>query len=251
MEESKYLEFGRSYMESQLKRTNGINNNHQKITTEPFITFSREPGAGSSVIVDKSYKFLEINDRPLHGNWYIFDKELIHQVLEDEGLHKDVINAMPDRKYSHIDEIIQELLGVRPSRLQLIQKTNEVIHRLAENGNVILLGGGSYIITRKMPGGLHVRLIGSREQRIKRYEFELNLDRKSAEKALDKEETNRIGYIKKVFGKNITDSLLYDLIINTDHISENDAAEIIGRQVIHIRNILAEREKTNISSQVY
>ena len=55
---------------------------------------------------------------------------------------------------------------------------------------------------------------------------------KTAEEFLKTEDEGRKSYLKNYFGKNIDDPLLYDLVINTDLISYEEAAHMIGRAVI-------------------
>jgi cytidylate kinase len=240
MEESRYLESGKAYAISQLRRNNGLKNKYGESSFQPFVTFSRQPGAGSGIIADKLIKYLEINDRLAPVQWSIFDKALIHQFLIDEELQKDILESVPEREYTHIGEVFEELFGVKPSRLQLIKKTNHAIQHLAKRGNVILLGAGSYIITRKIPGGFHVRVIGSEDNRINHLEEFYGMARKQAMKYMKREDDEREKYIKKVFRKDLNDNLLYDLVINTDHLSDDDAAELIGSHVVKIRSKLGE-----------
>jgi cytidylate kinase len=236
MVESKYLDFGISYIISQLQRVADEKYKRQKNILLPFVTFSRESGAGGETIFEKTFHYLSDNDKLSSYPWCIFDKNLIHQVLEDHHLQKDITEeiaeAIPEKKYSHIEEVLEELFGLRPSKRQLILKTNQTIVRLAEMGNVILVGRGAFIITRKIPGGLHVRIIGSEERRIKHLQEYYGLSRRNAIKHMKEENEGRAKYIKKVFGKNIEDPLLYDLVINSDHISDEEAADIIGSLVL-------------------
>jgi len=244
MAESKYLDFGKSYIISQLQRAADEKNKGQKNIHMPFVTFSRESGAGGETIYEKTFHYLSDNDKLSRYPWCIFDKNLIHQVLEDHHLQKDITEeiaeTIPEKKYSHIEEVLEELFGLKPSKRQLILKTNQTILRLAEMGNVILVGRGAFVITRKIPSGLHVRIIGSEERRIKHLQEYYDLSRRSAIKYMKEENEGRAKYIKKVFGKNIEDPLLYDLIINTDHISDDDAAEMVGALVLKKSNKLTD-----------
>jgi cytidylate kinase len=53
-----------------------------------------------------------------------------------------------------------------------------------------------------------------------------------AKEFLKKEDGGRRDYLKKYFGKNIDDALLYDLIINTDHVDYEKAARLIADAVL-------------------
>jgi cytidylate kinase len=53
------------------------------------------------------------------------------------------------------------------------------------------------------------------------------LNKNEAEKLIAKEEKDRKKYFKEYFNKNIEDPSLYDLTLNTDSISFDDAGKII------------------------
>jgi cytidylate kinase len=99
-------------------------------------------------------------------------------------------------------------------------------------GYVILVGRGANIITRKLPSGVHVRLVGSLEKRVAHMKEYLNLPGNQAREFVMKEDHDRQAYIKRYFQKDISDVSLYDLIINTDTVSLQDAAMIIGDMVL-------------------
>ncbi len=104
-------------------------------------------------------------------------------------------------------------------------------------GRTILVGRGAPVITRFTPGGVHVRLVGSiknREQHIKEH---FKFDDKKAREFIKEEDRGRAQYLKKYFDRNIDDPLLYDLVINTDRISYDDAAMMI-------KDVVMKRIKT-------
>ncbi|MBL8012226.1 MAG: cytidylate kinase family protein [Candidatus Omnitrophica bacterium] len=57
-----------------------------------------------------------------------------------------------------------------------------------------------------------------------------------ARQFIKKEDADRTEYLKKYFGKDIADPLLYDMVLNTDRIYYDDTAVLIGRLVISRMN---------------
>jgi len=57
---------------------------------------------------------------------------------------------------------------------------------------------------------------------------------------MEDEEKERKDYIKKTFRKNVEDSRLYSVVFNMDFITIEDAAIMIGEQVIKLRKVINE-----------
>jgi cytidylate kinase len=97
---------------------------------------------------------------------------------------------------------------------------------------VIFVGRGANIITRRLPSGVHVRLVGAFEKRVAHMMEYLNLPENQAREYVMKEDHDRRAYINRYFQKDISDASLYDLIINTDTVPFVDAVTIIGDMVL-------------------
>lgn len=224
-----------SYVACQIKILEDSSKKKTQVTN-PFVTISRQAGAGGITIGEKLVAYLWENDKATKCPWAIFDKTLVSRVLEEHKFPGVFSEYMPESKVSQVDDIMEELFGLHPSEWTLVQKTSETILNLAQMGNVILVGRGSNIITRKLDHGFHIRLIASPEKRVEHLQEYYKLDKKKAVKFMEKEDKGRRDYAKEHFDKNIDDPLQYDLIINTDQISYDQAASLIAREVLEMRN---------------
>jgi cytidylate kinase len=109
--------------------------------------------------------------------------------------------------------------------------------KLADAGNVILIGRGANIVTTHLPHVLHVRLVAPLEKRVEhacRYYPEFNQNADQARKFCLQEDEARRRYLKKYFGADIEDPLLYHMLINTGWISYEDAAWTIGEALLNV-----------------
>ena len=150
-------------------------------------------------------------------------------VLQDHHLPSRLAAFMPEDRVSRLNDIIQELFSLHPPVETIVRQTAETILRLAELGNVIILGRGANIITARLPQVLHLRLIGSVEQRLAHIEHFDKLSRKEALQRIKREDGGRRRYLKKYFRKEIDDPLLYHLVVNTDFLSLHEAALMAGK----------------------
>jgi cytidylate kinase len=123
---------------------------------------------------------------------------------------------------------MDELFGLHPSTWTVVEQTAETILRLAQLGNVILIGRGAHLITAKLPGVFHVRLVASLPDRVEHAHRFYGLGRPEARELVQREDSGRRRYLKKYFEAEVDDPLLYHLTINTSKVSFDAAAELIA-----------------------
>jgi cytidylate kinase len=203
------------------------------IGEQPVVTISRQAGSGALVVGQKLADYLQLQDPDARCGWTVFDKNLVEKVLEDHHLPKRLAQFMPEDRGSEIEDIMAELVGLHPASWTLVHQTMDTILRLAHLGRVVLIGRGATLITRKLPHVFHVRLVGSLEKRIAHVQEQEHLEREAAANLVQERDAARARYLKKYFGQQIEDPLLYDLIINTDRITYDVAARMIGDAVMH------------------
>lgn len=235
MDNIKYLDSSKAYILSQLQLAEKRESSKAKPEIFPFVTISRETGIDISAISEKLLLRLNEFDKKSDCPWASFDKNLIQRVQEDFNLHSDIEKLLPEKKFSEIQEVLEELFGMHPSRRELVYKTSKTILRLARIGNVILIGRGANIITQKLPNGFHVRFIAPLDMRIKFIESQFNYDIKKTSGYIRKEDEAKSDYVKKLFSKDINDPHLYDVTFNLAKIDISHAADIIAGEVIKIK----------------
>jgi hypothetical protein len=196
------------------------------------VTLSRETGSGGNSVAERLIENLQRNDRKAARPWAVFDKNLIEKVLEDHQLPGRLAKFFPEDRLTELQDIMDEVFGLRPSSWKFVEQTSETMLHLAALGNVVLIGRAGNIVTRKLPDVLHVRLVGSLETRARRLSEARGMTRKSALDLIAKEDTGRRRYLKKYFNADIDDPLLYHLVINTDIVSIEETAETLSRVMI-------------------
>jgi cytidylate kinase len=196
------------------------------------VTISRQAGCGAHVIGEKLAEYLASRAPKDFGSWAVFDHNLVEKVIEDHHLPKQLVNFMPEDRISEVADIIEDLFGLHPPTWILVRKTAETILHLAELGNVILIGRGASVITSRLDFVFHIRLIGSLERRLELVQRFEHLSQKAALELIRRQDLGRSRYVKKYFSQNIDDPLLYHLVLNTDLVSCEKAAQIIGDAVM-------------------
>jgi cytidylate kinase len=222
------LDRSRSYLDYQ--------HNHPKRPSDagvwpppgPAITISPQTGSGAGEIARKLAAILE-GEQPKGGSpWGIFDRQLVEHTLEEHHLPKTLAKLMPEDRRSYLDDVVDEILGLRPPSWELVPMIIKSVLHLADAGNVILVGRGAGVVTRNMPNVFHVRVIASLEKRIERVQKLENLSAKEAEKFITKRDRARGRYVKAHFHTHVDDDLHYHMVLNTDLVPPPDAAELIA-----------------------
>ncbi len=223
------FEKAKAYIESHSKEPPEA----QKIKKPgPCITISRETGAGAGCVGDELVKFFQPFNEEDDIPWTAFDKNLIEKVIEDHHLPQKLRQFFVEDKLSEFKATINELLGIHPHAWMLVSKTASTIFQLAMKGNVVIIGRAANIVTANLKNTFHVRLISSFEARVKHVQEIHSLNSKDAIAFTKNEDHAKQNYFKKYFNRNIEDPLLYHMIINTDNISYNKTARIIGFAVM-------------------
>ncbi|RME93090.1 MAG: cytidylate kinase-like family protein [Verrucomicrobia bacterium] len=192
------------------------------------VTISRQAGCGAWEIARKLAERLDRAWPDPERPWTVFDRELVEKVLEDHHLPARLAEYMPEDRVPYVRDALEELLGLHPPSWELVRKTADTILRLAAMGRVILIGRAAHVITRPLPHMLHLRLIGSLQKRIERLCRQRGWDEKTARAYVERTDRARERYVREHFGADPTDPLDYDLVLNTDRFTTDQAAEVFA-----------------------
>ncbi len=195
----------------------------------PAVTIARETGARGVAICTLLHHTLQERDKKDSLPWTLFDSELSKEILKEHGLPEHLEKFIPDEAVGEIESTVNEILGRHPSLWTLYEDTKETITNLARTGHCILVGRGGNHITRRLSNVLNVRLMGSHERRLEQIEKSMKLSRPMAEGLLKREDRARRSYVKQHYHADINDPHHYDLVINTDRLSDEAVvATIVG-----------------------
>ena len=199
---------------------------------KPYVTISRDAGAYGITVAQMLAEYLSRHERRKEAVWAVFDKGLIGKVVDEHKLPEKYEKYFGESAMPAIQDIMEDLLHVHPPHESMIRQMSESIYYLARVGYSIIIGRGGNIITRSIPKGLRVRLIGSFENRVAHMQEFLKVGEKEAREYVLREDKDRRDYIKKYFHKDIDDVSLYDLVINSDTIALEDIVMILGDTVL-------------------
>lgn len=95
--------------------------------------------------------------------------------------------------------------------------------------NIVYHGFAGHFFVRNVPHALKVRIIANFEDRIRFVMSKEGITRKDAVKFLEKLDDERVKWSEFFYGMDTRNPELYDLLINIDKLSTDDAADIIQK----------------------
>ncbi len=201
------------------------------------ITISREVGSGGRTIGRKLAEKLDIN---------YFDKELIKILMKRFDLNAETIEQIKGEKKSWLSDFVR-LVSPMPAATAIIKSDSEygkeyysevttgdiykaeseILRGLAAEGACIIAGRSGFHILEGHPNKVDIFITASRPNRIQRIMAKQNVSEKEAEDIIERVDESRENYIKRFTGKSRYDSRNYDLSLNVDNLTEDQAAEVI------------------------
>jgi cytidylate kinase len=189
--------------------------------SRPVITISRQFGSGGKIIADILGQWL---------GWHVWDREILDALAHQShmGYQSRMFETIDEKAQNEIENLTSFIFGKidKHCYLYLLHKALLVI---AQN-DAIILGRGSHLF---LPDSLRVRVKASLPTRIELISTRLGIGKKAAQDKIKKVDAERESFIKSVarkLGKKYAetkDHLHYDLEINTDRISMEEASLIV------------------------
>lgn len=196
----------------------------------PFITISRESGAGGSSFARALAQRLNA-DAPEAERWTVFTGNLIDEMLQANHLSPRLARFLPEDRVSEIAASVGELVGLHPNLWELVEKTNELMRRLARSGRVILVGRGANFATASVQRGMHVRLVAPAQHRARHIAQLRELPEAVAREYNTKRDSARDRYVRTHFNASVSDPVGYNLVLNTAQVRLSEGADLVAHSV--------------------
>lgn len=200
----------RSYIESQ-----SASKTKQKPLFYPSVTISRQAGAGGVDVARLLVLLMENSRKKGEPAWTLFDRELLCQILEDNHLPVSLEKFYQEDVTSGLESTIEEILGLHPSAVTMVEQTSKTIIKLARKGHAVIVGRAGSVITRALDNMIHVRLVAPLDFRLQHIKDFYSLSTSEALAFINRADRARARYLKHYFSRRIDDPLQYNLVINT------------------------------------
>lgn len=172
------------------------------------ITISREFGSGGETIarfVAEKTSFLLVN------------KDTIIKGLSEFGIEYPEEDPEKTVSSEESDQAAD----------RYIEAMHDYIYDLAIRNSLVILGRGGYILFRDYPPALHVRIIAQFSYRVQKVMKLYDLNSETAVKLVKEKDREKKQYYRQIFDVNWDNLRGYELVLNTENIGLEDAADII------------------------
>jgi len=203
------------------------------------ITINRELGSGGRTIGEKLSKKLNVP---------FYDKALIQQLKEQYQLTVEQIEFLKGQKHNWWADCKRSMMMmpnyVGPSYIgtpinmpdflitdEIFQTETEILKGIAEDGSCIIAGRSGFHIFRDHPNHLSILIQASMQHRIERLVRKREITYEQAREIIEQVDEARENYVKKYTGSSRYDTRNYDLVINMDDHTEDEALEIILKYI--------------------
>jgi len=197
--------------------------------TRPFVTISRQSGAGAHELADTLVRvFSRQPDSGLFGVWQVFDRELCEMVATDPQF-SGWLDSLIDEEYpSRMDSFFGQVIRSAPDRARLFSQVSRVVRAVATIGKAIIIGRGGSEVTRDMVSGVSIRLTAPRSARTRRIMEQRGMKTSEARRAMRRLDRGRARLVEDRFGVRIDDPDLYDLAFDAGNTTFEEMAEVVA-----------------------
>src|SRR5438876_8354141 len=198
----------------------------------PVITVTRQYASGGAAVAQQVAAGLR---------WTVIDNEFVDEVARRAGLAPALVAEHVERAPGLLERLARTLAVASPEMLiasdavpraeqdeaTIVKLTERIIAEAAAHGRVVLVGRGVQALLAQRPDALHIYVVASKPWRMQLAVRRLGADPATAERVVDDTDRQRDQYVKTYYGRQRQDLGNYDLVVNTERLSTEGAAQLI------------------------
>lgn len=201
------------------------------------ITINRELGSGGRTVGRKLAEKLNVA---------FYDKALINELKKKFQLDTEQIEKLKSGKGDWWREFINSAMymgqgmnemwyyqrmtgqeGYLVTSSDMFKMDKEILTQVTAEDSCVIAGRNGFSVFADHPNHLSILIQAPLEHRIQRIMSKQQLSREEAEKVIKKVDEMRENYVKKYSGTSRYDTRNYDLVINMEGKTEDEAVELI------------------------
>jgi cytidylate kinase len=166
------------------------------------------------------------------------DRVIDRSVAERSGLPEDVVSAYENKPRGGVSRWVANLSHVAPldgppvqvwdtGEARVRAELDEFLVEATVHGGVILGRGANFVLRDVVPGVLCVLLTGPRDARVTQAMRLLGVDRDTAERDVDANDSARLEYVRRNYGAEREDPADYHLVVDSTAMALDDVVETI------------------------
>ena len=168
------------------------------------------------------------------------DNEIINQAAERAGVSPETV-AQNEKTQPLLTRILEAISKTPVEPEMMVEQAKHPVNltsayedlieqavvETAQQGNVVILAHGASIPLAKVEGVIRVLVTASEATRAERIAADQGIDAKQAKDAIEESDKERERYFERIYELDRELPTHYDLVVNTDTLSTEQAAAII------------------------
>jgi len=196
----------------------------------PCFTISREFGCQAVAVAEALVA--RLNSSTSGEPWVVIGREIIEEVARISGYSVEQIEKSQDTPASLKAIFSMFLDNSRAEETEVFSHMRTVIRGFAQRGHCVLVGRGGTFVVQDLPNCINLRLVAPAEFRINKIMQVHKLTEKEAIDYIALHQKQRDNFIHRFAAGNISDPLLYHLIINNAHLGIERIAELLEEYMV-------------------
>jgi len=186
--------------------------------TRLFVTIARQAGAGGSEIA-------RLLGRRL--GWAVYDRDLLELVSQRFHEPRLMLDLVDETRSNWVYDVLGTWMDhqIIPHQ-KFVAHLRRVVATAAQQGKAVFVGRGAQFLLPR-PRLLAVGITAPMTFRVQRIMAEKRMNEGDARQFVREADEGRREFVKRYFRRDINDPLLYDLVINVQHIGMAKAFEQI------------------------
>jgi hypothetical protein len=205
--------------ERQMRLWNALHSTvHSKNIPHRFATVSPDEGAlGDEIAQALAQGF----------GWRVYDKEIVNEIASNSHVREEMVRQLDEKSqglaYHVILESIVDMFKIPGSSHFGSEDYHESLLKtlatLAAHGDAVILGRGANFALRWSENGIHVRVVGSFDVRVRRFSERHRVNPVVARQQLMARDAEKRAFIRFHYNQDYDDVRFYHAVFNTDHLS--------------------------------
>lgn len=203
------------YISDMDKSPERMRRSFSMVNIPPCICFSRKIGVGALEIADIVSAKTGLK---------VVDREILEHIATSNELSKKTLRAFDEKYPGRLKELLSAIYGEKSfAGNEYARQLFTTVFSLAGMGSTIFVGRGTHLMLPR-ERVLAVRLIASKDFRVKRLAEALSVSEDEASPRLDQIDAEQKDYFKKIFAVDIASPYEFDMIINREHLKSTELA---------------------------
>ena len=221
-------------VDEQVKRWRGdYLKRETKDEYRPVVTISRAPGSCGRIIAEEVAKELGFD---------LFHQEVVHKMAESAKISARLLESLDEKGLTILEDWVSSFHRNHMWPDQYMKHLMKVVGTIGKHGRAVIVGrGANFLLSEDKT--IRVRIVAPLKWRAKNVSLIFDISMDEAREIILKTESDRKAFVKKYFNKDIADPLNYDLLINAERLSIDEAAGTVENLVMKKFNLFSPRVK--------